>query len=62
MYKQTKNNRSRSVKRESPIRWAKRKIILFFSALMIGMSNAIYDEDKVINGGQDKIEQRENND
>ncbi len=62
MYKQQKNNRSRSVKPENPVRWIKRKIILIISALMIGMSNAIYDEDKVINGGQDKIEQRENND
>jgi hypothetical protein len=29
---------------------------------MIGMSNAIYEEDKTINGNQDRIEQEQDKD
>ena len=62
MYKRQKNSQPSSDERDGAVRWIKRKIFLIISALMIGMSNAIYDEDKLVNGRDDKIEQKENND
>ena len=38
--------------------WIKRKIILIITAFMLGMSNAMYDEDKTVNGNQNYIEQQ----
>ena len=44
--------------------WLKRKIILILVSSMIGISNGIYEEDKMINDNQNKIEQeqKENDD
>ncbi len=41
------------------IHWLKRKIILILVASMIGISNGIYEEDKIINDNQNKIEQKQ---
>lgn len=41
------------------IHWLKRKIILILVASMIGISNGIYEEDKMINDNQNKIEQKQ---
>lgn len=62
MYKQKSKNRLSSGVPKSPFRWIKRKIILFISAIMIGMSNAIFDDDKSINGNQNRIEQQQDKD
>ena len=42
--------------------WIKRKIILIITAFMLGMSNAMYHEDKIINGNQNYTEQEQKND
>lgn len=42
--------------------WIKRKIILIITAFMLGMSNAMYDEDKMINGNQNYTEQEQKKD
>ncbi|WP_366944385.1 hypothetical protein [uncultured Formosa sp.] len=42
--------------------WIKRKLILIITAIMLGMSNAIYDEDKMINGNQIHTEQEHKKD
>ncbi len=44
--------------------WLNRKIILILVSSMIGISNGIYEEDKMINDNQNKIEQeqKENDD
>ncbi len=44
--------------------WLKRKIILILVSSMIGISNGIYEEDKMLNDNQSKIEQeqKENDD
>lgn len=39
--------------------WIKTKIVLIIAACMIGMSNAMYDEDKMINGNQIQTEQKD---
>ena len=44
------------------ILWVKRKIILIIVAFMIGMSNAMYGEDKMINGNQNYTEQEHKKD
>ncbi|MEM1340542.1 MAG: hypothetical protein AAF634_16285 [Bacteroidota bacterium] len=59
MYKPKNKNRLRSGVQQHPFQWIKRKIALVIAAFMIGMSNAIFEEDKTIHGNQDKIEQRE---
>jgi len=41
------------------IYWLKRKIILILVASMIGISNGINEEDKMINDNQNKIEQKQ---
>jgi len=62
MYKQKNNNRSRPVVQKRLFQWIKRKSVLIISAFMIGMSNAIYKEDRTINGNQDRIEQEHDKD
>ena len=49
---------------ESIIHWLTRKIILVLVLLMIGLSNGMNEEDKIIMGNQYKIEQeqKENDD
>ena len=42
--------------------WVKRRIILLITAIMLGMSNAMYDEDKMINGNQNYTEQEQKKD
>ena len=42
--------------------WVKSRIILLITAIMLGMSNAMYDEDKMINGNQNYIEQEQKKD
>lgn len=37
--------------------WVKRKLMIIITAVMMGMSNAMYDEDKTINGSQIHTEQ-----
>lgn len=44
------------------VQWVKRKIILIITAVMIGMSNAMYDDDKMINGNQNHTEQQDKKD
>lgn len=60
MYKQSNKNglKSRVLKRS--FRWIKRKMFLIISALMIGMSNAIYEEDNTINRSPYKIQKKHN--
>jgi cell division protein FtsL len=64
MYKPNKKRYliSRFIKKLS--HWLKRKIILILVSSMIGISNGIYEEDKMINDNQNKIEQeqKENDD
>jgi len=49
---------------KSIIHWLTRKIILVLVLLMIGLSNGMNEEDKIIMGNQYKIEQeqKENDD
>ncbi len=51
MYKK-KNNRR-------PLYWVKTKILLIITALMIGLSNSINEEEKSIFGNQHTIEQQD---
>ena len=60
MYKQ--NNKTPLEKFKHFVHWIKRKIILIFTAFMIGMSNAMYDEDKMINGNEIYTEQEHKKD
>ncbi|MDD7914607.1 hypothetical protein [Polaribacter ponticola] len=46
MYKQKKTSRLEKSRR--PIYWLKRKILLITTALMLGMSNSINNEDKSV--------------
>ena len=62
MYKQKNNGHPQPGGQKSPFGWIKRRIILLISAIMIGMSNAIYEEDKTINGNREKIEQKQDKD
>ena len=55
MYKQM--NKTYLEKSKQILHWIKRKIILIIAAVMLGMSNAIYDEDKMINRNQNHTEQ-----
>ena len=60
MYKQkSKTNLEKS---KNIGHWIKRKLILIITAFMIGMSNAIYNEDKTSNENQYFIEQKDNKD
>lgn len=60
MYKQ--KNKTRLEKSKHLVHWIKRKIILIIAAFMLGMSNAMYDEDKMINGNQNYTEQEQKKD
>jgi cytochrome b561 len=60
MYKQ--KNKTHLEKFKHFVHWIKRKIILIITAFMLGMSNAMYDEDKMINGNQNHSEQEQKKD
>jgi len=60
MYKQ--KNKTRLEKSKHIVNWIKRKIILIITAFMLGMSNAMYDEDKMINRNQNYTEQEHKKD
>lgn len=60
MYKQ--KNKTCLGKSKHLVHWIKRKIILIITAFMLGMSNAMYDEDKMINGNQNYTEQEQKKD
>jgi len=60
MYKQ--KNKTSLEKSKHLVYWVKRKIILIIAAVMLGMSNAIYDENKMINGNQNNTEQEHKKD
>lgn len=60
MYKP--NNKKGLEKSKHPILWAKRKIILIITALMVGMSNGINNENTTINGNQNNTEQQDKKD
>ncbi|MCL5130198.1 MULTISPECIES: hypothetical protein [Flavobacteriaceae] len=60
MYKQ--KNKTHLEKSKQILNWIKRKIILIITAVMLGMSNAMYDEDKMINGNQNHTEQEHKKD
>ena len=60
MYKQ--KNKTYLEKSKHLGHWIKRKLLLIITAFMIGMSNAMYDEDKMINGNQNYTEQEQKKD
>jgi len=60
MYKQ--KNKTYLEKFKYSVLWIKRKIILIITAFMLGMSNAMYDEDKTIFGNQNYTEQEQKKD
>ena len=60
MYKQ--KNKTHLEKFKQFVHYIKRKTILVFTAFMIGMSNAMYDEDKMIDGNENHIEQEDKKD
>jgi hypothetical protein len=60
MYKHT--NKTRLEESKSPILWIKRKMILIITALMLGMSNGMNAENKMINGNQNHTEQQHKKD
>lgn len=60
MYKQ--KNKTHLEKSKQILNWIKRKIILIITVVMLGMSNAMYDEDKMINGNQNHTEQEHKKD
>jgi hypothetical protein len=60
MYKQ--KNKTNLGKSKHIGHWIKRKIILIITAVMLGMSNAMYDEDKIVNGNQYHTEHKDTKD
>ena len=60
MYKQKK--KTNLEKSKHFVHWIKRKLILIITAFMIGMSNAMYDEDKMASGNQYHTEQKDKKD
>ena len=50
---------SRLEKSRRPIYWFKRKILLIITALMLGMSNSINNEDKSVFEKKHRIEQQD---
>lgn len=60
MYK--RKNKTWLEKSKCIIQWIRRKILLIVTAFMIGMSNAMYDENKTINGNQHHTEQEDKRD
>ena len=57
MYK--KKNNTRLEKSKRPLYWVKTKILLIITALMLGISNSINEEDKSVFGNQHTIEQQD---
>ncbi len=64
MYKLNKKSYSISGFIKELTHWLKRKIILILVSSMLGFSNGMYEEDKMINDNRNKIEQeqKENDD
>ena len=60
MYKH--NSKTRLEKSKRPILWVKRKLILIITAFMLGMSNGMHAEDKMITGNQNHTEQQDKKD
>lgn len=60
MYKQ--KHKTHLEKSKHPLYWIKRKVLLIFTALMLGLSNSINEEDKSIYGNQHTIEQQDKKD
>ena len=60
MYKQ--NNKPGLEKSKRPILWIKRKIIVIITALMLGMSNGMNNENTMLNGNQYNTEQQDKKD
>jgi nucleoside recognition membrane protein YjiH len=60
MYKHIK--KTRLEKSKQPILWVRRKVILIITAFMIGMSNGLNVEDKMINENQNHTEQQHKKD
>ena len=50
MYNQ--KNKTRLEKSKQPILWIKRKLLLIITAFMMGMSNSLNEEDKMVNGNK----------
>lgn len=60
MYKNKKSTRLETSKR--PLYWLKLKLMSIITALMLGMSNSLNDEDKSIFDNQYHIEQQDKRD
>ncbi len=60
MYKQKTNKYLNKIKILSF--WIIRKFILLLAAFMLGTSNVIYEENKMITGNENKIEQNQKDD
>ena len=60
MYKQ--NNKPRLEKSKRLILWVKRKIIVIITALMLGMSNGMNNENNMLNGNRYNTEQQDKKD
>ncbi len=60
MYKQ--KNKTHLEKSKYFAHWIKRKLILIITAVMLGMSNAMYDENKMIDGNHNHTEQEHKKD
>lgn|GEM_PF-1332687 len=57
MYKQ--KNKIHLEQSKHFIRWIKRKLIIIITAFMIGISNALYDEDKIGHQNHQHTEQND---
>lgn len=60
MYKQ--KIKTSLVKTRGFLHWIKRKLLLITVAFMLGMSNVIYEEDKMLNGNHNYTEQEQKKD
>ncbi len=60
MYHQ--KNKTCLEKSKQPILWIKRKLLLIITAFMLGMSNSINEEDKMVNGNKYYTEQHDKKD
>ncbi len=57
-----KKNKPSAGKPRLIYQYIKRKVILVLAAIMMGISNAIYEEDDIIGGNQNYIEQEQEKD
>ncbi|MFY0629175.1 MAG: hypothetical protein JXR05_02270 [Flavobacteriaceae bacterium] len=57
-----KKNKTRLENSKKPILWIKRKLLLIITAFMLGMSNSLHEEDKIVNGNKYYIEQHDKKD